>query len=50
MLNVPIPKVPMNVGAKLVTMETDSTAPVGKTICDAKNGFQNATVSFMGRF
>ena len=39
MLTVPIPKVPMNAGAKLVTMETASSASVSKTICDAKNGF-----------
>ena len=50
MLNVPIPKVPMNVGAKLVTMETASTAAVSKTICNAKYGFLNETVSLMGRF
>ena len=35
MLNVPIPKAPMNVGAKLVITETASTASVSKTICNA---------------
>lgn len=50
MLNVSIPKVPMNVGAKLVTVETASSALVSKTICNAKYGFQNATISSKERF